>query len=94
MKTVSLPDCDAEILEKLVAPAAATFTPTAARALLKLSFSDEQQSEIRELLDRNNEGTLTDGERDQLEAYVRVGNFLSLVKSKARHSLARKSAKK
>lgn len=94
MKSVLSPDCDAEILEQIVSPSEGTFAATAARALLKLSFSDEQQEEIRDLLDRNNAGTITPAEHDQLEAYVRVGNFLSLVKAKARRSLARKSTRK
>ena len=92
MKTLT-PSLDVQILETIVAPDEPTLPVTVARALLKLSFNDRQQAEIDALLDRNAAGTITEAEREQLEAYVRVGNFLSLLQAKARATLSRKSGK-
>jgi hypothetical protein len=55
---------------------------------LRLAFRPKQKQEIERLLERNNAGTITKGQQTRLEAYVRVGNFLSLLKAKARTSLA------
>ena len=62
------------------------FDRDAARAILRLQFSDAQNEQMRELADKNNWGELTEEERDKLESYRRVGNFPALRQSKARLS--------
>ena len=89
MKSLISPDIDAQILEAVVAPDKPTLSAGMARMLLKLSFQAEQKAEIEALLERNNAGTITESERRQLEAYVRVGNFLSLLQAKARATVSR-----
>jgi hypothetical protein len=42
---------------------------------------------MRELADKNNRGTLTEGERAMMESYRRVGKFLAIIQAKARLSL-------
>ena len=42
---------------------------------------------MMELADKNNRGTLSAAERQEMEKYARVGNFLDLLQAKARLSL-------
>jgi hypothetical protein len=84
---------DVNILEDIVAPDEASYSSTLAKAVLRLAFRPKQRQEIERLLDRNNAGTITKGQKTRLEAYVRVGNFLSLLKTKARTSLARRPSR-
>jgi hypothetical protein len=79
---------DVNILEDIVAPDEASYPSALAKAVLGLSFRPKQKQEIDRLLERNNAGTITKNQKNRLEAYVRVGNFLSLLKAKARTSLA------
>ncbi len=45
---------------------------------------------LQELMDRNNEGLLTDSERVDLESLVELSERLSLVRAEAIHLLGRK----
>jgi hypothetical protein len=42
---------------------------------------------IRDLLQKNNAGTLSPAEKSNLDKYLRVGQFLDLMQAKARLSL-------
>jgi hypothetical protein len=86
MKAESNSD-DAQILEGVVAPEDASL----AKAVLKLGFQPSQKAEIERLLERNDDGKMTSKQKTRLEAYVRVGNFLSLLKAKARSTLSASS---
>lgn len=44
---------------------------------------------MEELANRNNRGELTDAEREQLEAYIHVGQVIGILQTKARISLKR-----
>lgn len=85
---------DIRILESVIAPREPTLSEPVAKLLASLSFSAEQNEEIRRLLDKNNAGSITSREVDVLESYTRVGNFLNLLKAKARNSLSKKSARR
>lgn len=63
------------------------FDPDAARALLHVGFTEVQNERMRDLADRNNRGELTNDERQEMESFRRVGNFLALIQAKARLSL-------
>ena len=78
----------------VVAPGESTFSVPVARAVEALSFSTEQEDKIHKLLDKNNAGSISARELAELEGYIRVGNFLNLLKTKARSSLARKMVKR
>ena len=67
-------------------------TPVAARALLKLQFGDPDKARMRELSAKARAGTLTPGERDEIEQYERVACTLDILHSKARRVLKRRSA--
>ena len=48
-----------------------------------LRFPSKADRRLQELMDRNNEGLLTAGEREELEALVELSERLSLVRAKA-----------
>lgn len=75
---------EADILERVVSPEVDDMSPAAARTLLKWKFDAEARKRIRQLLRKNNQGTITDDERIVLEKYLRVGQFLDLVHAKAK----------
>ena len=80
----TLTNIDVEMLSAAASPEDAYFSPTAARAILKMGFSRRQHAEMQRLLGKNNQGTITPQERKKLEAYVRVGDILTLLKAKIR----------
>jgi hypothetical protein len=78
---------EADILEGLVAPDLSNLSAEAARSLLSFKFTKQATQCIRQLLRKNNLGTITATERVTLERFLRVGQFLDLVQAKARRSL-------
>ena len=78
---------EADILTEVVSPDAGGLNAEAVRSILDLRFSDRAKHRMRELLDRNNKGTITPGEEAELDKYRRVGLFLDLMQAKARLSL-------
>lgn len=80
---------EADIIADLISRDEGEFDPDAARAILQLRFSDRQNDRMRELADRHNRGELTGDEREVMESFRRVGNFLALLQAKARQSLKR-----
>ena len=46
------------------------------------------QARLEELADKSTEGTLTDAEREEYEAYVSAIDFLTVLQAKARAMLA------
>ncbi len=85
---------DVRILQMVVAPEEPTLSVPVARAVAALNFSAGQTDQIHKLLDKNNAGTITVHELAELEGYTRVGNFLNLLKAKARRSLSRKTPRR
>lgn len=68
-----------------------TISPEGAKALLKLQFTPKAISRMNELAEKNRLGILSPAEREEMEKYMRVGNFLSAIKAKARLSLSKSS---
>ncbi len=64
-------------------------TPSLARHLLKMNFSDEDAGRMDELADKNQEGEITPAELEELDNFVRVGTVLSILQSRARKLLGR-----
>ena len=75
---------EADILTEVVGHDDPTLRAEAARSLLDLRFSERATLRMRELLDRNNKGTITATEAAELEKYQRVGLLLDLLQAKAR----------
>jgi hypothetical protein len=86
MATTS-PTTATEILDQVIQPMEPSFVPEFARMVLGLRLSDAAQKRIRELLQRNNAGTLDTAEKTVLDNYLLVGQFLDLLQAKARASL-------
>jgi hypothetical protein len=77
---------ESAIMERLV------LSPEKAEAIVSLGFSPEDQERMRELMERNNLGALTDSERAEMEGFRRVGTLLGVLQSRARLALAKRQA--
>lgn len=55
-----------------------------------LRLPSKANQRLQELMDRNNEGLLTEAERADLESLVELSEWLSLVRAEALHLLGRK----
>jgi hypothetical protein len=78
---------EAAIWARLISPENTCLSPEAARSLLELRFSEQDQARMNELAQKNRDGLLTAEERQELESYVKVRDVLSLLHLKARKSL-------
>jgi hypothetical protein len=78
---------EAAIWSRVIRPESNGLSTAAARSLLALRFSTEDQARMNELAAKNRKGRLTIAERQELESYVKVGDVLSLLHLKARKSL-------
>jgi hypothetical protein len=81
-----LPTSEAAIFARLW-DGGASLTPELARHVLGLKFIPADEARVRELIDRNREGKISATELDELDNYVRVGDLLALLQSKARQRL-------
>jgi len=89
MQETCISSNEAAIVGRLIKPDHGDFSPEAARELLSLQFGPEDQTRMRELSLKAQDGTLTDSEQAELENYRRVGYWLGILWSKARLSLKR-----
>ena len=71
-------------LSRLLDPLARSLTPGAARALVNFRVDHETQGRIAQLAEKCNEGELTPKERAEYETYIRAGDLISILQSKAR----------
>jgi hypothetical protein len=60
---------------------------TMARYYLGLEFSEEDKARMHELAVRNQTGSLSTAEKQELLGYARAGSLLSLLKSRSRRAL-------
>lgn len=60
---------------------------TLARHVLKLRFSNDDQARMHDLAAKNQTGELSPDDIDELDNFVRVGDLLAILQSKARQSL-------
>ena len=91
MQLIERANNDAAILSRIIQPDRGDLTLAAARALLKLSFTAEDRERMHELVVKNQDGTLTKGEKNDLDSFVRVGRLLDLLAAKARLTLKKQS---
>jgi hypothetical protein len=68
-------------------------SPSAARALLKLHFSERDHTLLDELSAKARVGALTADEQMQLDTFERLGCLLDILHSKARRALKKKPKK-
>jgi len=58
-------------------------------AISRLALPEKSDRRLQELMNRNNDGALSEGERADLEALVEVSESLSLVRAEALQLLGR-----
>lgn len=75
------------ILDHYFEPVDTLFTRETAEALIKRKPSQEIASRILELGQKANDGTLSDEERDEYKDLIDAGDFVALLKTKARQFL-------
>ena len=78
---------EAGIIEKIIAAADGKFDAGVAQSWLQFRFDGETTRTIRNLLQKNNRGTISANERLELEKYLRVGKFLDLLHARAKLAL-------
>lgn len=75
------------ILRRIVDPEQPFLFPEAARAILRLDFHAADRTRMNQLAAKNRAGKLTPPEEQELNSYIRVGQMLGILQSKARRSL-------
>ena len=78
---------EADILNEVVKASTRAFSRQVAEEFLSFGFDDAATTRIRELLQKNNEGSISGDEKLTLDSFLRVGMFLDLLQAKARASL-------
>ena len=68
-------------------------TVSVARHILKLTFRDSDKARIHELAQRNQKGELTRQELDELDDFIKAGDLLAILQSKARKFLKQATAR-
>lgn len=84
----------AAIFARLWEGATGTLSIPVARHVLKLEFGADDKARIQLLLARNREGSITDAERDELDNFVRIGDLMAILQSKARRLLKQTAARR
>lgn len=79
------------IINNVLAPLTDALTPQSKQLLANLKANPTVQKRVAELASKCNEGELTEAERAEYEAYVRVGNVMNLLRAKAKQALANPS---
>ena len=87
VQTDSRSAAHAEVLRRVFDLAGRGLTRPLAESILALDFPERDAERIAELNGKANEGTLTETEEAELEAYINVGDLLALWQSKARQAL-------
>jgi hypothetical protein len=65
-----------------------------ARYILNRNFNERDKVRMHELITRNQAGSLSAAEKEELMAYARAGTLLSILKSKARRTLRMRITKR
>ena len=64
-------------------------SPDAAAYLLSIRFAESDFDRMRQLAERSEMGELNEEERAEFDSYLRIGNLLAVIQSKARVALRR-----
>ena len=77
----------AAIWNRLIRPEKNNLSPDAARFFLQLAFEQSDLDRMHELATKNQAGTLTDAETQELNNYRQIGLELDLLHAKARRAV-------
>ena len=75
------------ILRRVIDPDQPFLSSDAARAILRLRFCTDDRKRMTQLAAKNRAGTLKPAEEIELNNFIRVGQTLGILQSKARRSL-------
>lgn len=67
-------------------------SPALAKHMLKLRFSERDTQRMHELAAKNREDRLSQDELDELDNFIKIGDLLAILHSKARKLLKQKPA--
>lgn len=76
-----------EILRRVVDPTEPYLSCAAARDILRLRFAKQDRNRMNQLAEKNRKGELTEKEEQELDNFIRVGQTLGILQSKARRTL-------
>jgi hypothetical protein len=79
----------ATLLDRIFEPFGEVMTPETAARFVEMRADAEVQRRIDELADKCTEGTLTDEESQEYDAYIQAIDFIGIMQSKARQVLRR-----
>jgi len=74
-------------LDGLLDPLSRCLDAESARRVIEMRIDPAVQSRLDVLAERANDGVLSDEERAEYEAFINVGDFISILKLKARRHL-------
>ena len=86
-RTTTVPTSEMAILRRVVDSDQPVLSADAARAILRLRFSASDRGRINRLAAKNRQSKLKSEEEVELSNYIRVGQTLGILQSKARRSL-------
>lgn len=78
---------EADIFVQAVIPPGSHMTRESAEMILKWRFPPAAHDEMRELLQKNSDDTITPEEREALVRYRRVGQMINILQAQARLAL-------
>jgi hypothetical protein len=78
---------EAAIFSRVLEPEKPMLSPDAARSILALDFTTADRERMNALAAKASLGNLTPDENEELDNYLRVGDLLAIMQSKARRSL-------
>jgi hypothetical protein len=87
MQTKHSISSESAIWGRLLAPGGTKLSSEAVRAIIKIDFPQADKDRMRKLAAKARTGTLTAEEQEAIDAYGRIGSFISIMKSKARVAL-------
>ena len=94
MSSAAAPPSEMAILRRIVDPEKPLVSPEAAQSILRLDFSKSDRSRMNKLAAKNREASLTASEDEELNSYIRVGQMLGILQSKARRSLPKRGKRR
>jgi hypothetical protein len=78
---------DATLFTRIISNGKTPLPADVARYFLDLHFSERDKARMHDLVVRNQEGDLSEAEKEELLSFGRVGDMLAILKSRARKTL-------
>jgi len=78
---------EVSILARVLGDGQGRLSPTLARHLLTLGFSERDKARMHDLAVLNQDDALSPAEKEELLSYAKAGTLLSILKSRARRVL-------